>query len=74
VLYFLNESLDIKPFVLYMLPEHEAHICPVRALAEWLAEANISTGYIFRKIASGDRISATNSPMVSFIFFKKPYQ
>lgn len=55
---------DIKPFVLFALPEHEAHLCPVRALAEWLAEAKLSGGYIFRKIASGDRVSESNRPMV----------
>jgi hypothetical protein len=61
--------IDIKPFVLYELPQEEAHLCPVRALAEWLAESKINQGYIFRKIASGDRVSETNRPMVQFSFF-----
>jgi hypothetical protein len=37
-----------------MLPEQEAHLCPVHALAEWLSVSRISTGYIFWRIASGD--------------------
>jgi len=53
------------PFVLHLLPNEEAHLCPVRALAEWLGETNITTGYLFPKIASGDRVAINdNHPMV----------
>jgi hypothetical protein len=46
--------LDIRPFYLHVLPESEAHLCPIRALAEWLSVSGIRTGYIFQKMASGD--------------------
>ncbi|KAF8261883.1 hypothetical protein EI94DRAFT_1541505, partial [Lactarius quietus] len=49
--------LQIRPFVVYALPESLAHLCPVRAYAEWLKVSNILKGFIFRKLASGDRIS-----------------
>jgi len=60
-----HQNGDIKPFHLWALPSHEAHICPVRALAAWLHVSRITSGYLFRKIASGDRIAEANSPMVS---------
>ncbi|KAG6826038.1 hypothetical protein H0H92_001351 [Tricholoma furcatifolium] len=43
----------------------EAHLCPVRALAMWLKTSRVNEGYIFRRIMSGDRISTTNSPMIT---------
>src|SRR5271170_3292029 len=59
-----NIAPDIKPFVLHMLSEEEAHLCPVRALGDWLAASKINRGFIFRKIVSGDRIAEVNRPMV----------
>jgi hypothetical protein len=47
-----------------MLSEEEAHLCPVRALGDWLAASKINRGFIFRKIVSGDRIAEVNRPMV----------
>lgn len=61
----LNIFLDIKPFYLHLLPEEEAHLCPVRALADWFSVSRITTGYVFRKMASGDRPVEANTPMVS---------
>jgi len=58
--------------VLHALPVSEAHICPVRALAEWLVESNITQGYIFRKISSGDRVAEANRPMVCAYFLSIP--
>ncbi|KAG1869570.1 hypothetical protein F4604DRAFT_2019487 [Suillus subluteus] len=42
-----NYHPDIKPFHLWAFPPHEAHICPVRALAAWLSESRIESGYSF---------------------------
>lgn len=58
-------SVGIKPFFLHLLPEHDAHLCPIRALADWVTVSGISEGYLFRKMASGDRVAEANSPMVS---------
>ncbi|KAH9007917.1 hypothetical protein EDB85DRAFT_1866007, partial [Lactarius pseudohatsudake] len=55
---------DIKPFVLHKLPIPMAHLCPVRAYAEWVQVSRIKDGYVFRRLASGDRISENNHPMV----------
>ncbi|KAJ7799310.1 DNA breaking-rejoining enzyme [Mycena olivaceomarginata] len=38
------------------------------ALAEWLKVSGITDGYLFRKMASGDRVSPQNSPMVRYAF------
>jgi hypothetical protein len=57
---------EIKPFHLYLLPEEEAHLCPVRALAEWLVASQIQRGFLFRRMYAGDRIAdlEQNTPMV----------
>src|ERR1700679_2661447 len=62
---WLTSSLDIKPFVLHLLPEEEAYLCPVCALADWISASGITSVYLFRRIAAGDRPSARDSPMVS---------
>lgn len=46
-----------------------AHLCPVRAYAEWLKVSQISTGFVFRRLSSGDRIQENDRPMVSFAAF-----
>ena len=54
-----------KPFVLWKFPENESHICPIRALSQWIVCSKITTGYIFRGIRvnkSNERI--TESPIV----------
>jgi len=56
----------IKPFVLYPMPAEEAHLCPVRSLAQWINASGITKGYLFRRMASGDRPLEKNSPLVSF--------
>ncbi|KAG1878077.1 hypothetical protein DFJ58DRAFT_648563, partial [Suillus subalutaceus] len=56
-----HQNGDIKPFHLWPFSSSEAHLCPVRALAAWLKESKVTSGYLFRKIASGDRISEANS-------------
>lgn len=57
--------IDIKPFYLWALPEQEAYLCPVRALAEWIHESKIKRGYIFRKMNKYDQpASEENAAMV----------
>ena len=55
---------DIKPFVLHMLPEEEAYLCPVQAFTDWISASCITSGYVFRRMAAGDRPVANNLPMV----------
>ncbi|KAJ7210194.1 DNA breaking-rejoining enzyme, partial [Mycena rebaudengoi] len=61
---------DIKPFVLHELPEDQAHLCPVRALAAWLAVARISQNYIFPTITVRDQIGDSSRPMKSEKFLE----
>jgi hypothetical protein len=55
---------DIKPFYLHLFDESQAYLCPLRALAEWIAVSGESSGYLFRKIMAGDRVDTTNRPIV----------
>ncbi|KAJ7765929.1 hypothetical protein DFH07DRAFT_737507, partial [Mycena maculata] len=57
-------ATSMKPFYLYLLLPHLAHLCPIHTLAEWLMVSGITYGYLFRKMASGDRVSPQNSHMV----------
>ncbi|KAF9232475.1 hypothetical protein BU15DRAFT_54962 [Melanogaster broomeanus] len=63
-------SSDIKPYHLWALPQSEAHLCPVRAMAEWIDASRVISGYVFRKIASGDRVAEANAPMTSEQFLE----
>ncbi|KAK6996071.1 hypothetical protein R3P38DRAFT_2566244 [Favolaschia claudopus] len=45
----------VKPFYLHLFPPHLAHLCPIRALANWIHVSDIEDGFLFRKIVSGDR-------------------
>ncbi|KAH9020927.1 hypothetical protein EDB85DRAFT_1848727, partial [Lactarius pseudohatsudake] len=47
-----------------------AHLCPVRAYAEWIKASRISDGYVFRRLGSGDRISENNQPMTAEFFLE----
>ena len=40
------------------------YLCPVQAYGDWVEASNITVGYVFRRLASGDRISENNQPMV----------
>ena len=64
-IWLTSTLLDIKPFVLHLLPEEEAYLCPVRALADWISASGITSRYLFRRMAAGDRPSARDSPMAS---------
>ncbi|PPQ78301.1 hypothetical protein CVT24_006499 [Panaeolus cyanescens] len=54
---------DIKPFVLHYFEDYESFLCPVRALASWFKTSNVTEGYIFRRIVSGDRATGSNIAM-----------
>ncbi|KAK0457945.1 uncharacterized protein EV420DRAFT_1620828 [Desarmillaria tabescens] len=61
----------IQPFVLRMLLADMAHLCPVRALAEWISASEILHGYLFRKMDKRDRpIVVKNSPMTPEVFLE----
>ncbi|KAF8906281.1 hypothetical protein CPB84DRAFT_1675966 [Gymnopilus junonius] len=53
-----------------MLSEHEAHLCPVRAMAAWIDTSRITSGYIFRRRAAGDRVQDKDAAMTSEQFLK----
>lgn len=58
---------DIQPFYIYPLDEEEAHLCPVRAMAEWINASQITSGFLFRRFMAQDRPSAhEDTAMVSF--------
>ncbi|KAF8815091.1 hypothetical protein BYT27DRAFT_7216811 [Phlegmacium glaucopus] len=61
---------DIKPFILHLLPEEEAYLCPVHALADWISASGITSGYLFRRMAASDCPSARDSPMTSEQFLE----
>ncbi len=61
---------DIPLFVLRKLPEHMAHLCPIRALAIWIAASRINKGYLFSNINKHDcPITAKNTAMVKYGFY-----
>jgi hypothetical protein len=63
---------DVQPFYVYPLDEEEAHLCPVRAMAEWIKESQVTSGFMFRRFMAQDRPSAhEDTAMVSFIKFYK---
>ncbi|KIJ04676.1 hypothetical protein PAXINDRAFT_94457 [Paxillus involutus ATCC 200175] len=70
VLKIQMHDITTCPYVLWALPPSEAHLCAVRALADWLKVSQIKTGYLFRKIASGDRVAEANTPMTSEQFLE----
>ena len=53
------------------MPTSEAHLCAVRAIADWIAASKITKGYLFRKFASGDRVAEANQPMVGLFEWKR---
>ncbi|KJA19680.1 hypothetical protein HYPSUDRAFT_143429 [Hypholoma sublateritium FD-334 SS-4] len=50
-----------KPFILWRLPEEQIHLCPVRAIAQWVRETGIISGYLFRHISRMDCASTDNT-------------
>ena len=57
---------EIQPFYIYPLNDDEEHLCPVRAMAEWIDASKITSGYMFRKFTAHDHPSdLEDAPMVS---------
>ena len=66
--FFYAESIipDVQPFYIYPLDEVEAHLCPVRAMAQWIKASKVTSGFLFRKFTAQDRPSAhEDAAMVS---------
>ena len=61
-----NERLEVKPFHLYW-NRKDLHLDPVHALLQWLHEARVQSGYLFRRITVHDQVSQENRPLVSKI-------
>ncbi|KAJ7743734.1 hypothetical protein DFH07DRAFT_749786 [Mycena maculata] len=62
---------EIEPFYLYPLSAEQAHLCPVRAYAEWLSASKIRSGYLFPKIGAGDKLMTDkDEPMSSSEFLE----
>ncbi|KAF5390404.1 hypothetical protein D9757_002482 [Collybiopsis confluens] len=61
---------DVQPFVWHELPDAYAHICVIRALAQWINITKMHSGYLFRKIRANDRIAEGNEPMESDQFLE----
>lgn len=60
-----NSNAEIPLFILRELPDDMAHLCPVRALAEWVGTSEILHGYLFHRMDKRDRpIVAKNTHMV----------
>lgn len=55
------------------MPTSEAHLCAIRAIADWITASKITKGYLFRKFASGDRVAEANQPMVSLFEWKHAF-
>ncbi|KAK0187067.1 hypothetical protein F5146DRAFT_1104991 [Armillaria mellea] len=61
----------IPLFILRELPEDMAHLCPVRALAEWVGTSEILHGYLFCRMDKRDRpIVAKNTHMTGEAFLE----
>jgi hypothetical protein len=58
---------DIQPFYIYPLDEEEAHLCPVRAMAQWIKASQVTSGFLFRRFMAQDGPSAhEDTSMVSY--------
>jgi len=53
-----HQDGHVQPFYIYPLDEEEAHLCPVRAVAEWIKASQITSGFLFRRFMAQDRPSA----------------
>ena len=48
---------EIQPFHLHLQPVEEAHLCPVRAVADWIKVSGTKHGYLFRRMDGSDRVT-----------------
>lgn len=55
------------------MEDYDSHICPVRALANWISASQITEGFVFRRMMSGDRPNLSNKPMVHICFQLKSH-
>ncbi|KAJ7892040.1 hypothetical protein B0H14DRAFT_3691374 [Mycena olivaceomarginata] len=60
--------------MVHLFPEHLAHICPIRAFAQWLYISEITEGYLFRKMSSGDRVSTDKNSHMTSEFLLEMFQ
>jgi hypothetical protein len=64
---------DIEPFVIYMEPEEDAYLCPVRALADWIKVYKDSQvpkeGFVFRPLNARDQISHNPEEPLVWVYF-----
>ncbi|KAJ7255530.1 DNA breaking-rejoining enzyme, partial [Mycena haematopus] len=58
----------IKPFYLHRLPDHEAHLCPVRALCHWIVASGHTTGFLFRSVSKKGHVSMINRTISTTAF------
>ena len=58
---------EIQPFFLQALAVEDAHICPVRAVGEWIHASGITSGFLFRRMTALDRPVLADAHMVSNI-------
>ena len=66
---------DVQPFYIYPLNEEEAHMCPVRAMAQWIKASKVTSGFLFRKFTAQDRPSVhEDAAMVSLASDHKTIQ
>ncbi|KAJ7705211.1 DNA breaking-rejoining enzyme [Mycena metata] len=49
-------TADIQPFCLWMMPEEDQHLCPVRAYARWVELSGLKEGYLFRKVDTSSEL------------------
>jgi hypothetical protein len=55
----------VQPFYLHAFPSEWEHLCPVRALMEWINATQLNEGYVFRKVAANDILVSEDKPTVS---------
>ncbi|KAL1712389.1 DNA breaking-rejoining enzyme [Schizophyllum commune] len=62
----------IQPMILWPLGPEEAHLCPYRALCEWIDASDIKDGYLFPKLSNDGRVKSTATPehMTSEMFLE----
>ncbi|KAF5330343.1 hypothetical protein D9619_005481 [Psilocybe cf. subviscida] len=56
---------EIQPFFLQALAVEDAHLCPVRAVGEWIHASGITSGYLFRRMTALDRPVLADAHMSS---------
>ncbi|KAJ7716670.1 hypothetical protein DFH07DRAFT_785357 [Mycena maculata] len=55
----------IEPYYIHLLPKHQSHLCPFRALCHYVAACRHTTGYLFRSINARGQITQLDRRMSS---------